>query len=62
MTTFDRRGLTDSGFRGWRTIAQLRLEVEAIPAEPGTYVVLHEGPLPRVLQASTGGRFKGRDP
>jgi len=54
MTTFDRPGLTDVGFRGWHAVAQLRLELKAIPAEPGTYMVLHDGAPPRVLPASTG--------
>ena len=57
-------GLRSLGFRGFRTVASLRLRgLDVVPAEPGVYLFLRNGASPpRFRAVGTGGHFKGRDP
>lgn len=67
MSCFTREKLEECGFRGWLTPAQLYRDgaSNAIPTDPGVYVVIlpDQGPeMPQFVNPGTGGRFKDRDP
>jgi hypothetical protein len=61
---FSRAGLEEEGFGGFLAVASLTAtRCSEMPDGPGIYVVLRESPMEvRFLPASTGGRFKGKDP
>lgn len=52
------------GFQGFRTVTDLRTDaLDAVPAEPGVYLVIRaRASPPRFLAVGTGGHFKGKDP
>jgi hypothetical protein len=53
--------LRAGGFHGFAPIADLRLS--AVPVAPGVYAVIRMAEaVPAFLDASVGGRFKGKDP
>jgi hypothetical protein len=61
---FTEAELRATGFSGFQTVGELReSELEAVPRDPGVYVVIrvHSGP-PAYLAQSAGGWFKGNDP
>lgn len=55
--------LRQDGFEGFSTLHDIRLRRVVVSPQPGVYVVLREelGPVD-LLNNSTGGWFKGRDP
>ena len=57
-------GLHAEGFQGFVTVADLRLQGrDTIPASPGIYLILRDGPSPPdFLEIGTGGHFKDKDP
>ena len=57
-------GLRHLGFRGFRTVANLRDEDPAgVPGDPGVYLVIRTSTAPpHFLTVGTGGWFKGKDP
>jgi hypothetical protein len=60
----DESSLRACGFTGFMTIGDLRAcKLSCVPSVPGVYVILRtDAGMPTFLAASTGGRFKGRDP
>ena len=62
--SFLRSALTDAGFTGWRTWAELRASAcDEVPRTAGTYLVYRSSAAPPAFAAvGSGGRFKGRDP
>src|SRR5688500_7851343 len=63
-SVLDREWLTAEGFEGFEPFGLLRgARCSSVPQQPGVYVVLTPArDAPEFHQASTGGRFKGRDP
>jgi hypothetical protein len=63
-TRLDLEGLRTAGFEGFVTFRELRGgKIADVPQTGGVYVVLHPKPdRPVFLDASPGGRFKGKDP
>lgn len=58
---FDKEGLTEEGFAGFTSFAELTLS--EVPQSSGVYAVLMpEDFAPRFLVTNTGGHFKGKDP
>ena len=57
-------GLGAAGFSGFQTVGELRsTKLEAVPRDPGVYVVIRVDPgPPAYLAQSDGGWFKGNDP
>lgn len=56
-------GLLDCGFTGFRVVCAWQDWIATVPSSAGVYVVLCTASLePSFLAASSGGRFKGRDP
>ncbi len=61
---FTEAGFRAAGFSGFQTVGELRsTKLEAVPRDPGVYVVtrVDSGP-PAYLAQSEGGWFKGDDP
>lgn len=62
---FERAGLEAQGVQGFASVAALepRGAINAVPVDPGAYVVfrLREAP-PVFIDPGSGGWFKGRDP
>lgn len=55
--------LKESGFKGFKSVAQLRMSLEDIPQEKGVYVVIRDtDDAPDFVKVGTGGRHKGRNP
>src|SRR5205823_4724784 len=60
---FTRAALLEQGFVGFVTFEELRGRLTEVPTGPGAYVVLGAAETPpEFVAASSGGRFKGRDP
>ena len=50
-------------FVGGSSIAELQVSCAIVPNSPGVYTIVRQGAAPvQFLEASTGGRFKGRNP
>ncbi len=63
MTEFRRAGLAAKWFGGFERVWELRASARTGPNVPGVYVVLAPAAVPGTfLAASSGGRFKGKDP
>jgi hypothetical protein len=62
---FTKTGLKKAGFEGFRSVGEL-LDPQVrreIPDVPGVYIVIYMGDEPpELLETSSGGWFKGRDP
>lgn len=55
--------LAGFGFAGGVRVADLQVSCDSVPAERGVYLVARENTEPvRFLKASTGGRFKNKNP
>lgn len=61
---FTEAELRATGFSGFQTVGELRsTKLEAVPRDPGVYVVIRIDPgPPAYLAQSEGGWFKGDDP
>ncbi len=61
--SFNRPDLEASGFAGWHSWGELRNAGYPVPAKPLCYVIYRVADTaPAFLDASLGGRFKGKDP
>ena len=61
---FMEAGFRAAGFSGFQTVGEFRsTKLEAVPRDPGVYVVIRVDPSPPAyLAQSEGGWFKGDDP
>lgn len=50
------------GFKGFKEIADLRLDNKIIPAARGVYLVIKTDRPHKFLKIGTGGNFKGKNP
>ncbi|WP_017793317.1 hypothetical protein [Leucobacter salsicius] len=63
LDQFDEQGLSQAGFTGFLTIAELSSDRARIPAVRGVYAVLRTVTSePEFTQIGSGGHFKGKDP
>jgi hypothetical protein len=61
--TFSMAWLESTGFSGFQPVAGLQRTLDGVPYGPGVYVVVAtSSAAPRILSASRGGWFKGKDP
>lgn len=55
--------LKQSGFEGFLTIAQLKMNLSQIPLKQGVYVIIYPSSTPvQFLRIGTAGHFKDKDP
>lgn len=63
MSFTDFQKLKQTGFTGFKTIAELTSDSSGLPNSPAVYMVLNlKSPDPDFLTTGTGGYFKGKDP
>lgn len=55
--------LTQQGFEGFQTVAQLRESCLCVPTSPGVYLVIRaKEEYPHFLEKGTGGFYNGKNP
>ena len=63
MNTEELKLLKNNGFCGFKTVAELRNNINVVPTYGGVYVILRPNDdEPVFLEKGTGGFFKGKDP
>lgn len=64
MTFTDISSIQDSGFVGFKTVAEMKSGgYLSLPDIPGVYLILNkDNHQPHFLNVGTGGHFKGKDP